>query len=192
MWNLEKAARRLENPDLRTSVWKYRLLLGRLRVGNVAEDPVFQEAFQGFFPMEPLYAPEFTAGYFAIMEDLKGIGQFMSFRMALERVERLQGTWEIVLSSAMAHMICPQLPIWDSMAAVRFGIQAPSGGAGQNPEAVWCALYDAYEDGFHDYIDTQEGRALVKLFDEKFPNSGISAVKKLDFLLRDETPDEKE
>jgi hypothetical protein len=53
----------------------------------------------------------------------------------------------------------------------------------KNRELACCNRYAEYEDKFYDYMATEEGCMIIRTFDERFPNNGISDVKKIDFIL---------
>ena len=43
--------------------------------------------------------------------------------------------------------------------------------------------YDDFYDKFYVYLNSPEGDALVKVFDQKFPNAEISDVSKIEFII---------
>ena len=52
------------------------------------------------------------------------------------------------------------------------------------PAENYTKRYGEYVDQYYEYMRSEEGIYLIKLFDERFPKEKISNVKKLDFILR--------
>lgn len=182
MIEIEKAAEIVKKSVLRQGVDRYLFIMRRLHGVDVSRDTDFQNAYRDFYQMRRFYSDDFCRHYFKIMQNLKDTKE-MTFEMAIERVKHIQGSYEISFSSKMAHTINPLNPIWDSVVTKRhFGICPPYARA-KNKERACCDRYDLYLDKFYDYMTTEEGIALVALFDREFPQSGISNVKKIDFIL---------
>ena len=171
----QRALEILQKPELKTGLRAYMYLMGRLHRTDVSADREFQTVFRSF------YSDGFAAHYFRLLEQLKDVRE-MRFVMALERIKHIRNTYEMSFSSKMAHTIDPRFPIWDRIVTKQhFGISAPT--AKRDREAACCKWYDAYRDQFSDYLASDEGKLLVRLFDAQYPDTGITDVKKLDFLL---------
>ena len=50
-------------------------------------------------------------------------------------------------------------------------------------DGSYCKQYDDFYDKFYVYLNSPEGDALVKVFDQKFPNAEISDVSKIEFII---------
>lgn len=173
----------LSRKELREGLEKYRYIMTALHEVDVRTDAEFQKTFRDFYQMRRFYSDDFAKHYFVLMQQLKDTGPNMSFDMALERVKHIQGTYEMSFSSKLAHTINPLLPIWDSVVTKgHFGIRAPYAGA-KDKEKACCRKYAEFEDAFYDYMATDDGIQIIHAFDEAFPDSGISDVKKIDFVL---------
>lgn len=171
----------LKKPALQNGLQSYKFIMERLHRTDVSADKEFQVAFRNFYQMGRFYSDEFARHYFRLMEQMKD-SRNMSFKMALERIKHIQNTYEMSFSSKMMHTINPFHPIWDSVVTKKhFGISAPY--VKKNREEACCNRYDMYEDRFHDYMASEEGMQIIHLFDEYFPNSGVTNIKKIDFAL---------
>ena len=171
----------LKKPVLKDGLQSYRYIMERLYQTDVSADREFQSAFRNFYQMKRFYSDEFAGHYFKLMEQLKN-SRDMSFVMALERVKHIRNAYEMSFSSKMAHTINPLHPIWDSVVTKKhFGISVPY--AKKDREEACCKKYDIYEDRFYDYMASEEGMKVIHLFDEYFPELGITDVKKIDFVL---------
>jgi len=173
----------LAKPALKEGLKKYQYIMQAVQDTDVRTDAEFQKIFRDFYQMRRFYSDDFARQYFILMQQLKDAGPDMTFRMALERVKHIQGTYEMSFSSKLAHTINPLLPIWDNVVTKsHFGIRAPYAGA-KDKEKACCRKYAEFEDAFYDYMATDEGMQIIHAFDEAFPDSGISDVKKIDFVL---------
>ena len=77
----------------------------------------------------------------------------------------------------------PSEPIWDSVVATKhFGFKLPGYSLKDRPSAC-VKKYAEYCETFNKYAKSQEGKMIVRLFDEKFPKCEITDVKKIDFVL---------
>ena len=76
----------------------------------------------------------------------------------------------------------PDIPVWDSVVTNKhFGIKAPTGT--KEREQKIFERYRLYCEKYFEYLKSEEGQMLVAMFDETFPDAGISDVKKIDFIL---------
>lgn len=181
MLQTERIREILQAPALRAGLASYKFIMERLHRTDVSTDRQFQSVFRDFYRMRRFYSDDFARHYFQLLEHLKS-SRNMSFRMAMERIKHIQGTYEMSFSSKMTHTIDPQHPIWDSVVTNQhFGIRAPSDR--RDWEEACCRRYDLFEDRFYDYMSSEEGKTVIRLFDEQFPDAGITDVKKIDFVL---------
>ena len=172
----------LHKPEMAKGLEKYIYIMDRLQKTNVSKDEEFQHVFRDFYQMRRFYSDDFAKHYFILMEQLKATRD-ISFRMAIERVKHIRCSYEMSFSSKLVHTINPLHPIWDSIVTNRhFGIKAPRASI-KDRESACCQRYEMYEDRFYDYLSTTEAQSLIHLFDKRFPDNGISDVKKIDFIL---------
>jgi hypothetical protein len=173
----------LNKPILAEGLEKYSYIMSRIRETDVSSDSDFQNVFRNFYQMRRFYSDYFACHYFMLMEQLKDTGENMTFAMAMERIKHIQGTYEMSFASKLLHTVDPLHPIWDSVVTNRhFEMKAPYASC-KNREIACCNRYAEYEDKFYDYMATEEGCMIIHMFDERFPNNGISDVKKIDFIL---------
>ena len=85
--------------------------------------------------------------------------------------------------SKMVAMVDPEYPIWDSVVTKgHFKIIAPYANA-KNRLQQGIERYDQYCRNYSSYMQTEEGKKKIEEFDRLFPQTEISDVKKLDFIL---------
>lgn len=182
MIQIENVEKILQKPEIETGLNKYQYIMKSLHETDVSSDKEYQSVFRDFYQMRRFYSDEFAQHYFHLLEQMKHTNN-MTFKMAIERVKHIQNTYEISFSSKLAHTINPLLPIWDSVVTGKhFQIRAPYASA-KDREKACCQKYAEFEEKFYSYMSSMEGQALIFKFDQRFPDSGISDIKKIDFIL---------
>lgn len=183
MLSIQKAEQLLsDNDKLSVGMKKYKQIMESLRQTNVSTDANFRRTFNRFFVMRfrtPLYYDTF----YSFLEARKNAGA--TFEEALEELKSANGKLEISFSSKLVHVIDPDQPIWDrNVSVLHFGMRVPGYGKPIDVrQAEVIRVYHDYCRRFYDYLDSTEGQTLIRLFDEKYPDSGLTAVKKVDFIL---------
>ena len=177
----EKAREILQKPGLKKGIEKYRYIMQQLNRVDVAADIEFQKAYKTFYYLR-FCSQDFCKQYFKLMQQLKNNTK-LDFETVFDKVKTFQqkngkDTNQISFSSKLAHTINPSNPIWDSIVT------------NENHFNLCCdnvdtavAVYNEYKTKFNDYLSSSIGQELIKIFDEYLPNSGISDVKKIDFIL---------
>jgi len=165
-----------------TSARKYKKIMDTLYWTDVSEDKDFQKTFNGFFIMS-FRKKEYYDMFYSFLEQKKDKG--VSFEETLEHLKKAEGKVEISFSSKLIHVINPKRPIWDNNVAVQhFGMELPNYNidipARQN-EAV--RAYHEYCSRFYEYLDSSDGQAMLRMFNDKYPHTGFTDTKKLDFIL---------
>ena len=165
---------------IRFGIEKYQFLRKRLFETDVSEDRDFQRAFNGFFRMGRR-TEAYYVDFYRYLQKHKGHG--ISFEKALTYLYERHGRMEMSFVSKMVAIVDPLFPIWDSVVTKgHFGIVAPYANAknrlqkGVERYVHYCRCYDTY-------MQTAEAAAKITEFENLFPNTGITDVKKLDFML---------
>ena len=177
----ETVSQILDKPVLTQGLEKYKYIMNAVHTTDVSTDIEFQNCYRDFYQLRRFYSDEFAKKYFNLMESFKVMPE-VSFQMAFEQVKNIQGTDEISFSSKLAHTLNPDIPVWDSVVTNKhFGIKAPTGT--KEREQKIFERYRLYCEKYFEYLKSEEGQMLVAMFDETFPDAGISDVKKIDFIL---------
>lgn len=174
----------LAKPEVAEGLKKYQYIMQNFPLVDVVEYAKFQKIYREFYQLRRFYSDEFAKGYFEIMQTLKGVPN-VTFQQILEKVNSIEkNSNETSFSSKLLHTLDPSYPIWDSIVTDKhlFNLKAPSSKA-ENFESQTNEIYQTFKSAFYAYMNSDEGQLLIELFDEKFPNSGISDVKKIDFIL---------
>ena len=107
----------------------------------------------------------------------------VSFAEALSFFYEKHGRLEMSFISKMVAIVNPSYPIWDSIVTKgHFGIVAPAANA-TNRLGKGIEKYAQYCRSYSTYMETDEAKAKIVEFENLFPGTGITDVKKLDFML---------
>lgn len=171
---------KLKTERIRTGIVKYQFLRQRLFEVDVSTDREFQRAFNGFFRMGRRTEAYYNDYYYYLQRHKKtGI----SFADALTYLYEKHGRLEMSFVSKMAAMVDPTRPIWDSVVTKgHFGIVAPYANA-KNRLQKGIEKYEYYCRCYDTYMQTEEAKTKIGEFEKQFPDTGITDVKKLDFML---------
>lgn len=171
---------RTSTEKIRTGIEKYQLLRKQLFETDVSIDSDFQTAFNGFYRMGRR-TEAYYSDYYTYLQNHKISGT--SFGDILGFLYQQHGRLEMSFSSKMVAMIDPTFPIWDSIVTKgHFEIVAPYAKA-KNRLQKGIELYNQYCRCYNAYLQTSEAKSKIAEFNEQFPNTDITDVKKLDFIL---------
>lgn len=159
---------------------KYQFLRQRLYETDVSAERDFQRAFNGFFRMGRR-TEGYYRDYYCYLQQHKESG--IDFAKALTYLYERHSRLEMSFVSKMVAMVNPTLPIWDSVVTKgHFGIVAPYANVKDRLQKG-IEKYEQYCRSYSTYMQTAEAKAKIKEFDKLFPNTKITDVKKLDFML---------
>ena len=170
----------LENKDLEKGLRAYCSIVRYFGATDVSCDRDFWRMFRAFYRMRR--NDEFAEKFFAILQSYKG-RPAPDFAQVFTEIYEATGRYEVSFASKLLNLLDGRAPIWDSVVATGvFGYKLPYTYA-KDRAAVCIERYEAYKAAFLAYVSSPEGRMIAELFDRKFPDSGISDVKKVDFVL---------
>jgi hypothetical protein len=146
---------------------------------DVSKNADFKQAFNGFYRMRQ--RPQlFYDTFYRFMEENKYHSP--TFEQALtflfEELDRVEASF----SSKLVATINPELPIWDSIVLKNLGKKAPAYYR-KNRLQETLELYDDIVKWYESYLKTEEANNIIQFFDETYPNTGLTNVKKIDFVL---------
>ena len=142
-------------------------------------DKEFQRAFNGFYRVRQ--RPQvFYDTFYSFMEENKGSAP--SFEKTLKYFEKELKRIEPSFSSKLVATINPNLPIWDSVVLDNLQLKPPAYYRKDRIEES-IKLYERIVDWYKDYLKDEEGQKMIELFDEEYPNTGITDIKKIDFVI---------
>ncbi|MFS0779587.1 DUF6508 domain-containing protein [Neobacillus sp. 3P2-tot-E-2] len=158
---------------------KYMKIMDLVNSVDVSKDKEFQRAFNGFYRVRQ--RPQaFYDTFYSFMEENKG--STPSFGKTLKYIEKELGRIEPSFSSKLVATINPDFPIWDSVVLNNLQLKPPAYYRKDRMEET-IRLYERIIDWYKDYLKDEEGQKIIELFDEEYPNTGITDIKKIDFVI---------
>ena len=93
-------------------------------------------------------------------------------------------TIEVSFSSKLLATISPDNPIWDSQVVKALNIKIKEKGEWGERIKAYAHAYGELKKAVQEYINSDDGKKAIELFDNKFPNyADVSDYKKIDFYL---------
>lgn len=161
---------------------KYKRIMDTLYWTDVSTDKEFQRAFNDFFVMRSR-KPKYYDMFYIFLEKKKDKG--VSFEETLEYLKEAEGRLEISFSSKLIHIINPNRPIWDNNVSIHhFSMKLPGYDLPvdvRQKEVI--RTYHEYCSRFYEYLDSSEGQTAIRMFNDKYPHTGFTDAKKLDFIM---------
>ena len=165
---------------IQSGIKKYQYLRQQLFATDVSTNQDFQRIFNGFFRMGRR-TKAYYSDYYCYLQQHKKTG--ISFSDALTYLYQKYGRLEMSFVSKMVALVEPTFPIWDSVVTKgHFGIIAPSANV-INRLQKGIEKYEQYRYRYGTYMQSDEARKKIVEFDTLFPETDITDVKKLDFIL---------
>ena len=188
IFDLKRLPAILAKPRMLTGIERYRSIMEKLWRVDVSLDERFQKTYENFYTLGR-YSKEFRRDYFAYMERCKET--VPSFEEALSYFLKY-GTLEVSFSSKLVHTLDPEQPIWDKNVTDRhFGYKIPACGTKDREKKI-LDRYKRYKRDFLNYVASDDGKAVIRAFDEAFPKTGFTDLKKVDFVLWQDVGEEEQ
>lgn len=158
---------------------KYLKIMKLIKVTDVSQNEEFQRLFNGFYRIRQ--RPKiFYEKYYSFMEKNKDTP--LSFEKTLRYIYNELGRMEPSFSSKLVATLNPNMPIWDSIVLKNLNLKAPAYYRKNRLEEM-ITLYDDIVNYYNHLLDTGTGKLIIELFDQEYPNTVITNVKKVDFVL---------
>lgn len=161
---------------------KYKRIMDSLYWTDVSIDKDFQRAFNDFFVMRSRKS-EYYDRFYSFLEQKKDKG--VTFEETLNYLKESEGALELSFSSKLIHVINPNRPIWDKIVAENhFKMKLPGySGVTSDRQKEIIRLYHEYCSRFYEFLDSADGQTILRLFNEKYPHTGFTDAKKVDFIM---------
>lgn len=181
MIEIAKAERIIKSNTISKAMEKYKCIMGQVYKIDVTQDTAFQKMFCDFYQLRRFYSDTFKTRYLDVLQKMKHKDN-LSFKEVFECVMEIKNTREMSFSSKLIHTVDPKYPIWDSIVTEQhFKMKKPY--VKDNVVEKFSERYDEYVEKFYKYMESSEGAEVIRLFDIEYPESGITNVKIIDFVL---------
>lgn len=166
--------------NARKGIRQYLEIMRLFSETNVSENTQFQKKYNGFYRVRQR-DKHFYKTYYQYMEYLKD--QNVDFQQVMRFLHSELNRFEPSFSSKLAATHNPNLPIWDKIVLKNIGIKPPSYYSVDRMNKT-IVTYEKIKEWYIRYMNSEEGRLVVGLFDNMVDDSSsITDLKKIDFVL---------
>ena len=155
---------------------KYNWIMKRVHEVDVSTDTEFQKFFNGFYRMRQRPA-SFYKCYYAFLEQHKA-NPTLTFEDIVTHLYKETNSIHASFSSKLLATINADMPIWDKFVLQNLGLRPPyyyEKDRHQKTIQLYHQICNWYQ--------SEQAKEKLELFNEMFPNTDISDVKKIDFVL---------
>jgi hypothetical protein len=158
---------------------KYTNIMERLHNCDVSQDREFQKAYNGFYRVRQK-PQEWYQIYYDYMQRHKSDN--INFDNVLTYLYKKLDRLESSFSSKLLATINPNMPVWDANVLSQLSIKAPSYSQSNRLNAT-IETYSVLQKWYAVYLKTPNAQEVTTRFDELFPNTQITDLKKIDLIL---------
>jgi len=164
--------------NIKPGLEKYQYIMGMLHKSDLSKDIEFQMKYKGFYRVRR--NDEFCQIYFEYMEQHKK--DIVAFDDVISHIYKETNRYEASFSSKLLATINPDMPVWDSLVLEQLSSTASLySKKGRLPKTIF--LYKEIVSWYANFLETQNADDIICIFDELYPDSNLTSVKKIDFVL---------
>ena len=145
---------------------------------DVTKDAEFQKRFNGFYRVRR--GPSWRSSYYALMHAAKE--REILFPEVLARLHQATGMVEASFASKLVATLDPAKPVIDSVVLSHFGLRLPHLHAIDRQARV-VGIYRSLSEAHAELAAAPVARMIRDLFDQEFPNTNLTPLKKVDLVL---------
>jgi len=176
--------------DAETGLIQYKEIMSLFRNTNVSKDISFQRKFKYFYKVNRRN-DKFYKAYFSFLELNKSSNPIFSDTLKhFYKIGKSGKNGELVYSlefsfvSKLLATLNPDLPVWDSNVFICLGLRNPGNWLPKEKRIEKAKeIYNKLIEWYKCFLKSEKGCNWIKLFNEKYPDSDITPVKKIDFIL---------
>ena len=169
----------LESKQLRQrAVEKYITIMDNFHKCDVSQNLEFQRIYKGFYRVRR--NTEFCQLYFEYMEQHKNAN--IKLDDIITHIYKKTSRIEPSFSSKMLATINPNMPVWDKNVISQLSLDAPPYYRQNRLQAV-IETYSVLGKWFANYLETQNAKDVIHIFNKVFPNIQVTNIKKIDLAL---------
>ncbi len=169
------------------SIDVFNFLKKQFQNSNINENYLFQFIFRNFYRLDNAgLTTKFKKEYFIILEEYRNKKTF-NFREIVKRLSLLpnrkgQSTFQFSFTTKMANTIDNSMPIYDSEVAKMFSLKRPYQIEFEIKLEKYLQQLEEIKQGYELILKQNLIPKTTELFDQKFINSQMSEMKKIDFI----------
>jgi hypothetical protein len=148
---------------------------------DVSKDASFQKEFRGFYKF--MFLDEnFIVDYFSFLQEHKNNSP--DFIDTLKYFQEKYDKFFYSYVSKMLATIDPNLPIWDLPVCFMLNFKNPDSELSNKRKITKAKeIYELLTEWYNYFIPSEEGCKWINFFDDIYPDSNITSIKKIDFIL---------
>ncbi|WP_297639148.1 hypothetical protein [uncultured Clostridium sp.] len=175
--NEKEVLRALNRREMEIGIDKYEFIMKRFWHVDVRKDNEFKRVFIDFYKLINLNG-KFLEIYFETLENHKTIEYTYVevLRILYKYSKKVHGSF----ASKLLATVDEELPIIDRF--IKKHLELETYYSVGNVEKI-IAQYDEVKDLYSEFLNTEQSKRWIELFDEKFSDRNISDIKKIDFIL---------
>ncbi len=162
---------------------QYIALQNDLHEINVSTDRDYQKRFNSFYRVRRNAA--WQNHYYKLLQKHKSKG--ITFNDALRAMHKKTGMIEASFVSKLVATINPEYPVIDQFVLANAGLKLPYSGA-RDRESKICGVYEELRRRIEAFLKTNNGKYLVRKFEDSYPDAKITAIKMVDLVLWQSRP----
>ncbi|HNY35979.1 MAG TPA: hypothetical protein PLD14_01695 [Candidatus Pacearchaeota archaeon] len=165
-------------PRLKSPLEQYLWIQNEITKRNVSIDREFQRRFNGFYRVRR--NSDWQKDFYQLMESSKN--KNVSFGEVLDEMYKRTGKMEASFVSKLIATINPEMPIIDKIVFDNLGLTLPSTGI-KNRDLIIKGQYQTLINELCFFLQTENGKYLIEQFIKRYPETEISKIKMLDFVI---------
>jgi hypothetical protein len=166
-------------PEIKNGVDKYISIMKEFRSYDVSQNMEFQKSYNGFYRIRQR-STDFYKCYYDYME--RGKNSSLIFKDVVEYFNNRFNRIEASFSSKLLATINPNMPVWDSIVLKNLGLKPPAYYKTNRLENI-ISMYTDITNWYKEYLMTRNSVEILKVFDSIYPDTKLTCVKKIDFVL---------
>jgi hypothetical protein len=172
-------------PKVAQGLAQYRWLQANLKIVDVRASPLFRARFNHFYRVRRNH--EWQNMFYEILESLKEEGQTVEFSFVLISLFQATDRFEASFASKLLATINPGMPVIDSVVLRNLSLRLPYPHSIDRLERT-LELHAKLRLSFLEFLESENGRYLVKRFLERYEGDEVTETKMLDLVLWQSRP----
>jgi hypothetical protein len=169
-------------PRIEPGLKKYKLIMSIFKQTDVSNDRNFQKMYNGFYRVRR--NQDWCILYYNYMQEMKESKYEVLFENTLKYIFDQTQRIEPSFSSKLVATINDSLPIWDKFVLQNTGFRPPNNLLSNEERIKNClTTYNQIILWYEEALKCDSVIEAINLFDKKYPESGISDIKKIDLIL---------
>ena len=165
-------------PTVKERLKQYCWLQQNLNERQVNQDNEFQTKFNHFYRVRR--NQEWRSHYFDLLESMKK--KQLNFEEALHKIHQQTGRYEASFVSKLIATINPDTPVIDNIVLKNVGLKLPYYGAKNRLRKI-AEILSKFKTYFRDFSKKENGKYLIKRFQNTYPETNITNIKMIDLVL---------